>query len=268
MIKPIVQDSLLRGWGVDPNTYFGSYPVKVGIVIDPFRDPSYIEDPTIFKVAVQAEPPSVNNRVPENYLLKHGESYDLILTYYDSVLSELPNSELNYFAGTWINEIRDNFVKNRKLSFITSNKNFATGHKVRMDVVKNLSHRFDLYGRGFNEIENKMEGLENYQFSVVIENEFMNNWFTEKIVDCFMTKTIPVYKGCPNIGDFYDEAGIIKFNDVEDLDSIIGSLDEDRYKSMLESVNRNYNIAINDIPFNKRIEKKIKEKLESNGINN
>jgi hypothetical protein len=262
MIKPIVQETLLKGWSVDPFTYFGSYHKKVAIEIDPVCDPYWISDNTIFRVAVQAEPPSVNNSGPENYLISNGHKYDLVLTYYESILSVLSNSSFNYFAGTWISDIKNDFNKNKLVSFITSNKNFATGHKVRIEVVNNLSHKFDLYGRGFNEISNKIIGLENYRYSVVIENEFMKNWFTEKIIDCFMTKTIPIYKGCPNIGDFYDTNGIIVFDNIEELSDILDSLDDEKYESMRHSIELNYNKAINDLPFNERIELLIKERLK------
>jgi hypothetical protein len=90
----------------------------------------------------------------------------------------------------------------------------------------------------------------------------MKNWFTEKIIDCFMTKTIPIYKGCPNIGDFYDTNGIIVFDNIEELSDILDSLDDEKYESMRHSIELNYNKAINDLPFNERIELLIKERLK------
>jgi hypothetical protein len=259
MIKPIVQKEVLKGWGVDPDTYFGFYESNVGILIDPITDPTWINNASIFKVAVQAEPPSVNNYSVEKYLLKNGIKYDLILTYYESILSQSNNSVLNHFGGTWIKEIRKDFEKNKNVSFITSDKNFAVGHKVRMKTIERLRGKFDLFGRGFNEIPNKMIGLENYKYSIVIENEFMKNWFTEKIIDCFMTKTIPIYKGCPNIGDFYEEKGIIKFETIDELEQILNSLDEDTYQNMIEYIEKNYETALKDLPFEKRVENTIKK---------
>ena len=92
-IKPMVQTEILKGWGVDPQVYFGTYDRLVGIEIDPFRDPSWIDREDIYKVAVQVEPPTVNNKCVQNYLLKEGDKFDLILSYYDEIL-DLPNSEL------------------------------------------------------------------------------------------------------------------------------------------------------------------------------
>jgi AAA15 family ATPase/GTPase len=87
----------------------------------------------------------------------------------------------------------------------------------------------------------------------------MKNWFTEKIIDCFMTKTIPIYKGCPNIGDFYEEKGIIKFETIEELEQILNSLDGEIYQNMIEHIEKNYEKALSDIPFEKRVENTIKK---------
>ena len=267
MIKPIVQDLILKGWGVDPDTYFGEYPKRVAIEIDPFHDPHWLKDKSLFKVAVQVEPPSVNNQAVEQYLSMEGNKFDLILTYYTSILKSKKKAKLFYFGDSWIKKKSESIDKTRKVSFVTSNKNFTPGHAIRMKVVDSLHlglARFDLYGRGFNPIEKKEQGLNDYKFSIVIENEFMENWFTEKIVDCFRTKTIPIYKGCPNIKDFYNEKGIIKFNTTEELYSILNDINSNGdsiYNSMRDSMENNYNKSWADPTFNERVEIEIKKYL-------
>ena len=68
-------------------------------------------------------------------------------------------------------------------------------------------------------------------------------YFTEKLIECLVTGTVPIYHGCPNIGDFFDMNGILTFSTQEELDDILDSLSEDKYKSMYESVKNNFNIA-------------------------
>jgi hypothetical protein len=41
-------------------------------------------------------------------------------------------------------------------------------------------------------------------YSVAVESSSETNYFTEKLIDCLITKTIPIYWGCPNISDFFD----------------------------------------------------------------
>ena len=53
-----------------------------------------------------------------------------------------------------------------------------------------------------------------------MENATYSNMFTEKITDCFMTGTIPIYYGISNIGNYFNTDGIIILDDnfrIEDL---------------------------------------------------
>ena len=49
------------------------------------------------------------------------------------------------------------------------------------------------------------------------DNQKTDNWFTEKVIDCFQTKTIPIYIGCPNIDKYFDTRGMIICNNINDL---------------------------------------------------
>ena len=77
-------------------------------------------------------------------------------------------------------------------------------------------------------------------FSITLENSIEKDYFTEKIIDCFCTKTIPIYIGCPNIGDFFDTDGILFAKDEEDIFNICNSLTPEEYFRRLSAVNRNY----------------------------
>jgi len=118
--------------------------------------------------------------------------------------------------GFWIKEPKI-YEKSKIISFITSNKNFTQGHKTRLEWVQKIGNQVDLYGRGFNEIANKEDGLCDYMFSVVIENGVYESYYTEKILDCFATGTIPVYLGSPDIGNFFNQDGIIQLTDEFDV---------------------------------------------------
>ena len=90
------------------------------------------------------------------------------------------------------------------------------------------------------------------------------NWFTEKLVDCFRTKTIPIYKGCPNIKDFYNEKGIIFFNSMEELSSILNDVNQNGdsiYDSMKKELDDNYDRSWADLEFNERVEIEINKHL-------
>lgn len=103
------------------------------------------------------------------------------------------------------------------ISMIASNKRITEGQNLRVQWAEMLEGQVDLYGRGFNEIENKEDGLCDYMFSVVIENGFYESYFTEKILDCFASGTIPVYMGSPDIGKYFNTDGIIQLTEEFDI---------------------------------------------------
>lgn len=115
-------------------------------------------------------------------------------------------------GGYWIKDAMI-YPKSKMISFITSSKSSVPGHRLRLEWADRLRDQVDLYGRGFNEIDSKEQGLCDYMFSVAIENAFYESYFTEKILDCFATGTIPVYLGTPDIGNYFNTEGIMKLED-------------------------------------------------------
>jgi hypothetical protein len=54
---------------------------------------------------------------------------------------------------------------------------------------------------------------------------------------------VPIFRGCPNIGDFFDKQGILCFNTIKELDEILSNLTEEDYYAMLPHIKNNYEIA-------------------------
>ena len=81
-------------------------------------------------------------------------------------------------------------------------------------------------------------------FHLAVENTQNLNYFTDKIVDAFLTNTVPIYWGCPNIGDFFDERGMIILDSEEDFISLVNNLTEEDYYSRKKYMEDNYNRAI------------------------
>ena len=128
-----------------------------------------------------------------------------------------------------------------------SQKTELQGHVLRNLVAKklipkiNYSDKIELYGyRANNPVDIKSDGCNDFMFQIAIENGRLKNYFTDKILDCFITGTIPIYWGCPNIGDFFDERGIITFNTPDELKEILESLTKEKYSSMLEYAKINF----------------------------
>lgn len=122
-------------------------------------------------------------------------------------------------------------VKTEHMSCISSNLRYTAGHKLRYSFVQHLAdsiHNIDIYGRRINEIKDKWDALSPYQYSIAIENSILPHYWTEKLADCFLSWTIPVYFGCPNIYDYFPQKSIILI----DIRDIKGSLA--KIRSILE----------------------------------
>jgi len=104
--------------------------------------------------------------------------------------------------------------KKKALSFITSNYDRRKGHRVRLKFLKKIQGRlsFDLWGRGFNPLDDKSEGLIPYKYTIVAENSQYKNYWSEKLADAFLCGCLPIYYGCPNINEYFPEESLIKID--------------------------------------------------------
>lgn len=174
--------------------------------------------------------------------------FELVLTHNKSIIDRCKNSERVDFSSNWVS--RDpNYgdkEKDRLVSFIGDvSRSKTKGYRFRKEVSEYLknSNKVDLYGKGINPVEYKTEALESYHYSIVMENEYSDYYYSEKIIDCFLTKTIPIYYGCPSIGDIFDEKSIFSFQTIEELESILDKISESLYLEKYLSVKTNQEIC-------------------------
>lgn len=200
------------------------------------------------KIAFLLEPPPIDGASyskiskPELY-----NKFDIVLTF-DKNLIKLNPDKFKYYAfgGCWIYpEKRMVYKKTLNISIISSKKKITEGHRLRHAIINAAGSKINgVYGRGYKPIENKIEALKDYRYSIVIENDNREDLFTEKIIDCFMTGTIPVYWGCKKrIGDYFNLDGIIQFNDINDFDDAISKCTEENYLKNTVAVEENFELA-------------------------
>jgi hypothetical protein len=188
------------------------------------------------------------------------ENFKKIYTHEKTLIDTGDPFELVPFGCCWIKpEDQKMYNKTKLVSIIASNKTQTKGHNLRHEAIRELKDKMDVFGRGYNEINYKLSGLEDYKFSVVIENCKRDYWFTEKLIDCLVTGTIPLYWGCPSIGDFFDVRGFFIFDTVNELKEIVENLTEESYNSKLEFVRKNFDMAKKYLLPDDIIYKKIKK---------
>jgi hypothetical protein len=188
-----------------------------------------------YKIALIMEPRALYPHIysyisdPINY-----SKFDFVLTH-DKTLLEINANKFKFIIanGHWIhdNDIKIHH-KNKLMSIIASFKTELLGHKLRHEIINRYNTYFGdgIYGRNtYKTLENKIDGLKDYKFHVVIENNKQDYYFTEKLTDAIITGCIPIYYGCPSIDTFYDTRGILQFDNIEEFECILNNCVNDLY---------------------------------------
>lgn len=171
--------------------------------------------------------------------------FERVFTHNSEFIRKYPNCHWIPGGGIWVGgtyglgEIKIH-KKTNKCSLVSSNKQMCPLHTFRLNII-DMSERngVDIYGvKKWVPIH---ETLDKYMFSIVVENFQDELYFTEKILNCFATGTIPIYLGAKNIGDVFNINGILQFNNVEELKEILGSINEDLYNQKIEAITDNFN---------------------------
>lgn len=119
-------------------------------------------------------------------------------------------------------------AKTKLISVITSNKAFTKGHLDRIEFVEKLKahygERLDVFGRGYNEFDDKWDVLAPYKYHISLENSSQDYYWTEKISDCYLTETFPIYYGCTNLFDYFNKEAFEQI-DIHDFDAAIAVID-------------------------------------------
>ena len=224
-------------------------------------------------IGIQLEPLEIFN-TREGFIQNH-KNFDILVAYDQEILNKCPNSKFYVYGTSWIpKSIHENINISRKkpiISSLTGWKNFATGHNFRLKLYEHQLHiplpvHWFRSGRenlipninnnriiGGDRKTGKSELFLDYQFSLIIENAKQQNWFTEKLIDCLITKTIPIYWGCPNIKEWFDTTGWV----ILDSDSVDEFIEKCKvlpiYENYTETINKNYETSKKFVSFTKNV---------------
>ncbi|RMD50078.1 MAG: hypothetical protein D6832_00410 [Alphaproteobacteria bacterium] len=172
-----------------------------------------------------------------------------VFTYDPALLAALPNARDQHPCICWTPEAVDAPapVKSRNLSIIASAKRRLPGHKLRHRVIARLRAEgvgLGVYGRGYRPIERKAEGLLPYRFTYAIENCRERRYFSEKLIDAFVCRTVPIYWGDPEIARIFDPAGMVICESLEELVAAGHRLGPEDYERMRPALEHNRAIAV------------------------
>lgn len=224
--------------------------------------------------------------------------FNLILSQWDKIHQNCSNSMLFVHSETnldkeYIKKYKINPKRKYEVTFLSGILEMLPGHKLRQRVLNKESYikiphtfwkvldDFDSRGQrpGYFEVKmtkwgNPIEGEGKKQvwdrhsmFHIAIESKKEINYFTDKILDCFATKTLPIYYGSPNISEFkYDENGIIRFNNEDELIEILNNLTPEDYYNRIEAIENNYKTVQKYGFFFPRVETFLDELIKINNL--
>ena len=192
--------------------------------------------------------------VPQDYEIFHKHrglerEFCYIFTYDERILNEIDNARFYPIAaGIWNREMKEGLYrkKDRDLSILSSDKTMCELHRFRLELARTCKKEqlADTYGRfdGGDYVQSVDETLDRYRFSLIIENDVSDYYFSERLTSCLAAQTIPVYLGARKIGDFFNTDGMILLEkpDIETAKRRIRECTQETYEAKLPAVLDNY----------------------------
>lgn len=175
------------------------------------------------------EPPNILS-LPDAYTMQFAAA----LSQSKSVKSK--RHLLGHSAHHWFVEIPYNDIlsktpsKTKLISAVISNKSDTPTHRQRVEFMRLLKTHFgdrlDWRGRGISDTgSNKLIGLADYKYHVVIENGRWDHYWTEKLADSYASNCFPFYWGASNI-DRYFPASSMRAIDIFDAGKSIEAIED------------------------------------------
>ena len=184
-----------------------------------------------------------------NYLDRYFK-YSLLLWQNYENIKEVREKVLNSplrtkFCASIISNIR--FTDNFRLIFIEELNKYK-----QLDM--GGSYQNNIGGR----INNKIRFLTSYKFSIAMENTKGDGYVTEKLIDSFLSGTIPIYYGDYMVDEYINPKSYIHIKGEKDMKKKIEYIksidnDDEKYKSLIKE----------DVIIDKKFSKKIDNELKS-----
>jgi hypothetical protein len=237
------------------------YFTRFGTNKFPNGEPSFIDENS-YKIFCHVNEPTTSRWVePVENIIKHHKKYDKIVTSNPEVLDKCSNAKFMVYGTTWLNKSKHhpdsfgkftdnlgNLQKELSISMVCGSLYGKPGYNLRHAIFQNQdkilvpkkfysSTRFVIPNISTLPDDDKIH-LFSSMYSIAIESTKEVNYFTEKIIDCLITKTIPVYWGCPNISDFFDTSYWLNLNNVFNF-----NYTDEYYYNNLEKINKNFEKA-------------------------
>lgn len=145
-----------------------------------------------------------------NYVVKN------VGIYYIGERYNLPSEFVEKYSYMWHTPVPTTISPKTKLmSIIISKKDISPNHRYRRELTVELLRRnfpIDVWGNGCSLIKgsdrikgefNESEPYDGYLYTIAIENYIHPHYFSEKLTNALVHKTIPLYLGASSIDEYF-----------------------------------------------------------------
>jgi hypothetical protein len=157
-------------------------------------------------------------------------------------------------------------AKSKQISAIGSVQKALPFHAVRkklLDAIENSPEiEIEVFGKGRKFIENKQDGLRQYRYSIAIENSLTPNYWTEKLTDCFLSMTVPIYLGAPNVSEYFPAESMVIVSQEElstGLQKLLSQLSAEDYIKRIPFLLESRRLVLEQYNFGLKIAKIVAE---------
>jgi len=216
--------------------------------------------------------------------------FSAVFSWGEEILVNCPNSSFFPFGISWLDKPSiDRLINQEKtfeVSFLCGGKKRIEGHYLRHRLYERENEitipkqwYYTLPDYDFNEgnhtivkQDNKPPGFEKQRlwksmFSICIENSSNKGYHTEKIIDAFLSKTIPIYWGCPNLEELgYDPNGFIYCENEDEIIKEVNKLTPEDYHNRVSAMDHNFELAQHYANIYQRLGDLLKEVINLNKI--
>jgi hypothetical protein len=225
-----------------------------------------------------------------DWAVQNYQSFSCILTWGQTILDNCPNALFFPMGVSWLDKEYvdniNNIQKRFEVSFLCGGKQIIEGHYLRHRLYKRENEILipkqwyytlpDYQYNGGNHTIIQYEGqppgsekkrLWESMFTIAVENSSNRGYHTEKIIDTFLSKTFPIYWGCPNLEELgYDPNGFIYCKDENEIINAVNQLTSEFYNERKAAIDYNYELAKYYADLFGRLKSIVEEIVEYNQI--
>lgn len=113
------------------------------------------------------------------------------------------------------------------LSVVCSRKSRLPKHRARLRFVEalqaRLGDRVTVFGRGFAPVADKAEAILPFRYHLVLENNDLGHFWTEKLADAYLGWSFPIFSGCAAAADYFGPGALAPV-DIADVPAAIEAI--------------------------------------------